>query len=234
VGRVRFPSVQMFVRVVFSFMATIFEDYLAAADAAVGLLASGEVAGRWAGPSACEGFTVGGLAAHLGWQVESARWAVESERPAAGAVATELTAHYALAAWIGTGLESPANVGIRDRGEQRAEVGAAETVRLAREAREYLAERFASLTPGEPIAVPWVEGRVLTVEDLLTTRLLELLIHADDLAVSADVLTPEFPESAYARVIDVLTRLSVQVNGPLAVLRALSRSERAPKSVSAF
>jgi Mycothiol maleylpyruvate isomerase N-terminal domain len=234
VGRVRFPSVQMFGSVVFSFMGTIFEDYLAAAGAAVGLLESGEVAGRWAGPSACEGFTVGGLAAHLGWQVQSARWSVESERPAANAAISDLTAHYGRAAWIGTGLDSPANVGIRDTGEQRAQVGAVETARVTREARDYLAKQFASLAPGEPIAMPWAEGRVLTVEDLLTTRLLELVIHSDDLAVSVGVPTPEVPESAYARVIGLLTRLSVRVNGPLAVLRALSRSERAPESISAF
>jgi hypothetical protein len=224
----------MFGSVVFLFMATIFEDFLAAADAAIDVLESGEVAGRWGEPSACEGFTVGGLAAHLGWQVHSARWAVKTGRPAADAVVTELAAHYAQAKWIGTGLDSPANVGIRDGGEQRAGAGAAEVVRQTREARDYLAKQFASLTVDEPIAVPWVPDRVLTAEDLLTTRVLELVVHTDDLAVSVGVPTPTVPDSAYARVIGLLTRLSVGRHGPLAVLRALSRSERAPESISAF
>jgi Mycothiol maleylpyruvate isomerase N-terminal domain len=234
VGRVRFPSVQMFGGVVLPFMATIFEDFLAAADAAVGLLESGEVAKRWGEPSACEGFTVGGLAAHLGWQVQAARRAVEAERPAAGAAVTGLTEHYARAVWIGTGPDSPTNVGIRERGERLAEAGAAENVRLTREAREFVAGRFASLKPGEPVAVPLVEDRVLTVEDLLTTRLLELVIHADDLAVSVGVPTPQAPDSAYARVFGLLTPLAVRRHGQLAVLRALSRSERAPESIAAF
>jgi hypothetical protein len=235
VGRVRFPSVQMFGRVVFSFMATIFEDYLAAADAALGLLASPEVAARWGEPSACAGFTVGGLAAHLAWQVQSARSAVESDRPASDAAVTELAAHYTQAAWIGSGLDSAANTGIRDTGEQRAEAGAAEVARSTREAREYLAKQFASPAPDdEVIALPWIKDRAMTLEDFLTTRVLELVIHTDDLAASVGVPTPEAPDSAYARVISLLTQLSVRRHGQLAVLRALSRAERAPESISAL
>ena len=215
-------------------MATIFEDYLAAADAALGLLASAEVTGRWGEPSACAGFTVGGLAAHLGWQVQSAGWAVESERPAPDAVVTELAGHYGQAAWLGAELDSPVNVGIRDTGEQRAAAGAAEVARLTAQARDYLAGEFASLTPREVIAMPWVEGRAMTLGDLLTTRLLELVIHTDDPAASVGLVTPQAPDSAYATVIGLLTPLSVRRHGPIAVLRALSRAERAPESISAL
>jgi hypothetical protein len=224
----------MFVLVVFSTMAEIFEDFLAAADAALRVLESAEVTGRWAQPSACDGFTVGGLAAHLGWQVQSARWAVESERPAPGAKVTELMAHYEQAAWLGADLETPVNVGIRQTGEQRAEVGAAEVARLTREARGYLAGQFASLSPEEVIAVPWIAERAMTLNDVLSTRVLELLIHTDDLAASVGVETPEAPGSAYARVFALLTPLAVRRHGPIPVLRALSRAERAPESVSAF
>jgi uncharacterized protein (TIGR03083 family) len=215
-------------------MVKIFDDFLAASDAAIVLLASTEVTGRWAEPSACEGFTVGGLAAHLGWQVQSARWAVQSARPEPGAAVTALIAHYEHAAWIGADLEAPVNAGIRDTGEKRAEAGAAEVLRLTREARAYLAERFESLSPDEVIAVPWIEGRAMTAEDVLGTRVLELLIHTDDLAVSVGLETPRAPESAYARVIGLLAPLAVRRHGPIPVLRALSRAERAPGTVSAF
>lgn len=224
----------MFVLVVFQFMAKIFDDFLAASDAALGLLASAEVTGRWAEPSACAGFTVGGLAAHLGWQVQSARWAVESERPEDGAALTPVTAHYEQAAWVGADLEAPVNQGIVQTGETRAEQGPAEVLRLTREARAYLAGRFAELSPEEVVAVPWIEGRAMTLNDVLTTRVLELVIHADDLAASVDLETPLAPESAYARVFALLTPLAARRHGPVALLRALSRSERAPESVSAF
>jgi len=224
----------MFVGVVFRFMATIFDDFLAASDAAIGLLESGEVTGRWGEPSACAGFTVGGLAAHLGWQVQSAGWAVESARPASDAAVTELLAHYGQAAWIAADLDSPVNAGIRDTGEKRAEAGAGEVLRLTREARAYLAKEFGSLAPRDVIAMPWIEGRAMTLGDVLTTRVLELVIHSDDLAVSVGIETPLAPDSAYARVIGLLAPLAVRRHGPLAVLRALSRAERAPGSIAAL
>ncbi|MBR7830710.1 maleylpyruvate isomerase N-terminal domain-containing protein, partial [Actinospica sp. MGRD01-02] len=200
----------------------------------LGLLASAEVAGRWAEPSACAGFTVGGLAAHLGWQVQSARWAVESERPQDGAVVTALAAHYEQAAWVGADLDTPVNRGIVETGETRAEQGPAEVLRLTREAREYLAECFGRLSPEEVIAMPWIEGRAMTLNDVLTTRVLELVIHTDDLAASVGLETPPATESAYERVFALLIPLAARRHGPVALLRALSRAERAPESVSAF
>lgn len=234
VGCVRFPSVQMFVRVVSLFMVMIFEDFVSAADAALGLLASREVVDGWGAASACAGFSVGGLAAHLGWQVQSARWAVESERPAAGASVTDLRGHYAQAVWVGADLDAPVNAGIRDSGEGRAREGAVELVRLTREAREVLAGRFGSADPGEVVAVPWIEGRAMRLEDLLATRVLELVIHTDDLAVSVGVDTPRASDAAYERVIGILAGVSVRRDGPLPLLRALARGERAPESVAVF
>ena len=224
----------MFARVVFRFMATIFEDFLESADAAVGLLESDEVAARWGEPSACAGFSVGGLAAHLGWQVQSARWAVESQRPAAGAAVTGLAEHYERAQWLGRDTQEPVNLGIRDTGEQRAQAGAVEQARLTRQAREALAAEFGPLGPTEVVAVPWIEGRAMTLDDLLATRVLELLIHTDDLAVSVGVDTPRSSDGAYLRVIGILSGISVRRFGPVAVLRALSRAERSPETISAF
>jgi hypothetical protein len=225
----------MFVSVVFRFMVRIFEDFLAASDAAIGLLESPEVAAGWAGPSACAGFSVGGLAAHLGWQVQAARLAVQSERPATGAAVTDLVGHYGGAAWIDSGPDSPANVGIRDTGEQRAAAGPVEIAAQTRAARGFLAGWFAS-SPDvrEVVALPWIEGRAMTLQDLLSTRVLELVIHADDLAVSVGVATPQASDSAYELVTGLLTRLAVRRHGPVAVLRALSRAERAPESIAAL
>ena len=215
-------------------MTTIFEDYLAAADAAVTLLASDEVATDWDAPSACAGFTVGGLAAHLGWQVQSARWALGSPRPAPDAPVTALLEHYAVAAWITAGVDEPVNVGIKESGEERSKAGPAEVARLTREAREAVAGLLAAIAPTEVVAVPWIEGRAMTAADLLSTRLMELLVHGDDLAASVGVPTAKVTDAAYERVNDLLVRLAAHRHGPVAVLRALSRTERAPKTVSAF
>jgi Mycothiol maleylpyruvate isomerase N-terminal domain len=217
-------------------MVTIFEDFLAAADAAVNLIGSGEAAARWDEPSALEGFTVGGLAAHLGFQVHNARRALTAPRPRPGAVVTPLLDHYAKSTWIGLAVDAPVNKEIRAVGEERAKVGAAEQVQQTRAACAEVAAVLASegFEPSTVIAMPWAEGRAMTAGDVLITRLMELLVHGDDLAVSLGVVTPAYPASAFETVNDLLVRVSATRNGALSVLRALSRAERAPKSISAF
>ncbi len=58
------------------------------------------------------------------------------------------------------------------------------------------------------------------------------LLAADDLALSADLPTPEFPPHIFEPVLDILSRLAVARHGQLAVLRALSRAERAPATIA--
>ncbi|HEY1178677.1 MAG TPA: hypothetical protein VGF17_21185, partial [Phytomonospora sp.] len=70
--------------------------------------------------------------------------------------------------------------------------------------------------------------------DLLVTRMMELVVHADDLAVSVGVPTPRFGESTVDTVLRLLTRLAVRRHGPTALLRSFSRAERAAKSIAAF
>jgi hypothetical protein len=74
----------------------------------------------------------------------------------------------------------------------------------------------------------------MTVDDLLITRMMELAVHSDDLAVSVGIATPALPQSAVDTVVDLLSRLAVRRHGPTAVLRALSRAERAPDTIAAF
>ena len=226
----------MYARVFFRFMVTIFEDFLAAADAAVGLIGSDEAAARWDEPSALAGFTIGGLAAHLGLQLHSALSALTAPRPEPGAVVTPLLGHYAQASWMGVALDAPVNVDIRAVGEERAKVGPAERTKetaaeLAQVAAALAAEGFE---PATVISMPWVAGRAMTVADVLTTRLMELLVHGDDLAVSLGIATPDYPASAFETVNDLLVRISATRHGALALLRALSRAERAPSSIAAF
>jgi hypothetical protein len=55
-----------------------------------------------------------------------------------------------------------------------------------------------------------------------------------DLAASVGLPTPEFAGPAVETVIDVLSRLAVQRHGATAVVRALSRAERAPATIAAI
>jgi hypothetical protein len=63
---------------------------------------------------------------------------------------------------------------------------------------------------------------------------METVVHADDLAVSVGLTTPEFPEPVVHAVLGLLSAVAVDRHGQSAVVRALSRPQRAPGSVSAF
>lgn len=70
-------------------------------------------------------------------------------------------------------------------------------------------------------------------DDFLLTRLLEIVVHTDDLALSIDVPPPTFPDDAVTPVLELLTRLAVGRHGQSAVISTLTRRERS-RDISAF
>jgi uncharacterized protein (TIGR03083 family) len=207
------------------------ESYLVVAASAAELAADPVVARRWGEPSALPGFTVGGLAEHLAGQVFSVAKAITE--PSSTDELVPLVEHYARATWVRTGRDSEANVSIRDSGEgQAAEGPEAFVARL----RSSLADVVRTLPeiPAEhrvrPPAGPWS----LVLDDFLLTRMMELAVHSDDLATSVDLPTPPLPDSVNDPVLALLFTLAVGRHGSAAMLRALSRTERAPTSISAF
>jgi hypothetical protein len=78
-------------------------------------------------------------------------------------------------------------------------------------------------------------GRSLPVDECATCCLLELVVHADDLAFGLGVSTPEFSVEALDLVLVTLAKISGRRNGGVALVRALARSERVPSGgISAF
>ncbi|MFC0033506.1 maleylpyruvate isomerase N-terminal domain-containing protein [Micromonospora chaiyaphumensis] len=205
--------------------------YLTAARSAAALLADPAVAARWDAPSALAEFRVGGLAGHLAFQVLAVPAVLAEPVPPGEPIG--LLDHYARGTWIGAAVDDEVNVGIRSSGERVA----ADGPDALRAAVDPTVDRLAAALPAEPAGRvvhlargPWS----LALDDYLTTRLMELAVHSDDLAVSVGVPTPELPAEVLDPVFALLTRLAVRRHGQPAVLRALSRAERAPASVTAF
>jgi hypothetical protein len=63
---------------------------------------------------------------------------------------------------------------------------------------------------------------------------MEFVVHSDDLAVSVGIEPPTLPEAVLGPVLALLVGVSLQRHGQAAVVRALSRRERAPDTISAF
>jgi Mycothiol maleylpyruvate isomerase N-terminal domain len=212
-------------------MAQIRDLYLTAAAEAAGLLAAPEVAAAWHEPSALAELSVGGLAGHLAAQVFFVPQLLDGPAPAEETIS--IHEYYVRASWIGADLDDEFNQGIRAMGEKEAAEGPAA---LASRVAATLDRLRAVLpdTPSRPVRRsswgPWSIG----LDDFLRSRLLEIAVHADDLACSVGVATPELPAEAVETVVDLLSRIAIRRHGATAVLRALSRAERAPASISAL
>jgi hypothetical protein len=211
-------------------MGEVREAYVRAAVVAIGLLREPAVAAAWDKPSALAGFGVGGLATHLAAQVHNVESALAAP---VGGPPISLGEHYAGVPWLGADIDSEANVAIRRSGEELAADGPAAVADRAAAVVDRLPETLGAEPADRVVHLPWT-GWQLTLDDLLVTRMMEIVVHADDLAVSVGVPTPDFPASVLEPALGLLCRLAVRRHGPVAVLRALSRSERAPVTISAL
>ena len=213
----------------------IARQFIAAAEVAARLVTAPEVAARWADESACAGMTVGGLAHHLAGQAENVVLLLE---PAPRAeVPITVAEHYRRADWVTAGLEDEPNTSVRDEANDEASGGpeqlAADVERVLGALPSALAPSLAGQRTPDTVFVTW-QGWSLTTEDFLVTRLMEIMVHSDDLAASVGLPTPEFSGPVVSAVIGLLSGVAVERHGQTAVLRALSRPQRAPGSVSAF
>jgi hypothetical protein len=205
--------------------------YLEAVGVIAPLLRRPEVAERWRTPSALQDFSVAGLSGHLAGQALTVTEILAQPPPADAPI--PLLEHYARAAWVHSDIDSDVNVGIREGGEDTAgdDPGA-----LADRVEAAVAE-VRSRLPQQPadacVLVPW-QGWVLSLDDFLVTRAMEVAVHADDLAFSVGVEPPALSAQAMRPVWGLLTDLAVRRHGQAAVLRALTRRERQPETVTAF
>lgn len=206
-------------------------SFVVAAKAAFDLASAPEVAARWADESACAGMTVGGLAHHLLQQAANTVRLVQLEPAAEPPIG--LLDHYARAAWANAGPDDEANVTIRESADAGAGGGPERVLEQAAHALDLLPAALETHRVPDQVHIPW-QGWSLTTEDFLVTRAMEIVVHADDLAASVGLPTPEFPDDVVAEVLRLLAGVAVRRHGQTAVVRALSRPQRAPGSVSAF
>lgn len=206
-------------------------SFVTAARTAVELASAPEVRGAWREESACAGMTVGGLAHHLVQQAVNTVRLLEMEPVAEPPIA--LLEHYERAAWVKGGPDHQANVDIREGSDAAAEEGPDKVLALATDALEQLPSALEGHRLPDQVRIPW-QGWSLTTEDFLITRAMEMVVHADDLAVSVGLPTPEFPDDLMAEVFRLLTGVAARRHGQAAVVRALTRPQRAPDSISAF
>jgi uncharacterized protein (TIGR03083 family) len=209
--------------------------FLGAVAAAEELLASDDVVELWEQPSALEGYRVSGLAGHLARAVLTLEHHLDAPPPqvAADTVVTDAAGYIVAVLGGHEPVESGFHRAVRERARAEAADGPYHLLARWRAARGRLVDRLPS-ADGERL-VAALEGVVLPLEAYLATRMVELVVHLDDLAVSLGRPDPpEMPAAAVEQVAATLAVVAVRRVGGLATIRSLARRERQPNVVRAL
>jgi uncharacterized protein (TIGR03083 family) len=203
------------------------EAFFQAVSAAEPVLASPEIARRWDQPSALADMTVGDLTAHLVRAVTNVLSYLGQLTPVAEPISA--AAYYRTVLDDPTDLTTPQNRGVRERARTDAAAGPSQVFQRWQEAVAEARGVLADAPPDRLIAVRG--GLVLTLEQYLATRIVEVLVHTDDLAVSVGVETPAPPPAAAMLAERVLLEMARDKHGDTTVLRAMTRRERSSADV---
>jgi hypothetical protein len=198
------------------------EAFLDAAAAARTMLARPVLAARWDEPSALPQMPVGALAGHLARTTLVVTEYLDAAPPSGEPLAT--AAEYFLRNGVGPDLESTANVAIRGRAANTAQRGANELLDAYDAAAAALRDRLEDEAPDRAVRV--ASGVPMLLDEYLITRIVELIVHSDDLACTLGVAAPEFTPVSTACAIECLLEMARLRHGDLAVVRAMTRRER--------
>ncbi|WP_353511107.1 maleylpyruvate isomerase N-terminal domain-containing protein [Intrasporangium sp.] len=211
-------------------MSDLRAAFVEAADHVIAILARDDVSTAWREPSALADWSVGGLVAHFAAQLPTALRLLRAE-PGSDPIAVD--EHYHRSAWVGAAHEAEVNAGIREGGEREASDGHAAVLAAAVRARAELPAVLAGQPADRAVLIPWA-GWSLLRDDFLTGRMLEIVVHGEDVAASVGFTAPRLSRAVLGPVLGLLTRLAMEKHGQGAIVSALTRSERAPRTISAF
>lgn len=179
---------------------------------------------QWSAPSALAGWTVGGLAGHLARSAFNMERALDHPAPV-DATVVDAIGYYTAAARHDA--DSAIGRRIRALGDLEAANGPDELVTRFVGSVERLRKWRL---PDTPIML---FTTAVTVDACATACLLELVVHADDLAVSVGAPAPDFDPATLDLVLTTLTGISAYRHGAMNVIRSLARPARIA-DVSAF
>lgn len=195
-----------------------------AVQAAADLMSRTSVRDQWDEPSALDGMTVGALSAHLVRAAGATLAYLDRTDPSAqpeGQLLTPVT-------YFHVAIDSPIHEQIKDVSANESGIGHEATVAKVRQLAADMQARL-DIEPADRL-VGALGGRMLTLDDFCRTRLIEVLLHLDDLAVSVGEARPETDPEGPGIVIEIIANIARNNHGDWPVLYALARSERATGS----
>jgi hypothetical protein len=199
--------------------------YIGAVDWLLSVLRRQEIEGAWDKPSVIANYTVGGVGAHA---VHGVIWLeqVITDAEPVGLRAVSILEFFGANRADG-GSEDRLSLSLRTAAEAFARTGPALVVAACTAARDGLTESLANANADRAIPVVRVPGGQTQLGDYLRTRVLEIVVHGDDLVCSVDGLdAPDPPATSVDVCLDVCLELARARVGDLGALRAFTRAER--------
>ncbi len=191
------------------------------------LIASPEVEARWNQPSALREYRMDALAGHLlNAAVVSVIAGLETPAPT-GSEPLSATDYWVSALrnpqW--NDVEWDVHMRLRETGQRQAADGYGAFLEEFDHLVQVVTAYLGTEPDDRPVSV--YAGHAATrLDEYLKSRVIECVVHIDDLAVSAAVETPALPAFATTLTIHELVQIARSYRGDLAVVRALSRQER--------
>ncbi len=213
-----------------SFREMVIDAFLHAAERAEMVVNRPEIAEQWNEPSALDGHTIGSLAAHLARSVFTVQRYLDA--PAGSGEPTTAAGYLVAALADADPIDSDLHRGVRERARNEAGAGHADLCARFARARHDLAERLPACDLTQPITV--LDGIVIPLEEYLRSRIVELVIHLDDLCVSVGAEPPHDLDAAFDIAATVLVQVAILRSGPWPTLRSLARRERHPSAIRAL
>jgi hypothetical protein len=202
--------------------------YFAAADWVLGLVGSDEVARAWSEPSALTRYSTGGVAAHVLMGAVLRLEQVLDEAEPSDRRRVGPAEAFGPNRMDGPDNDDPLFDALRSRSEQLAEAGPHELLRSVALPYARLRDLLPQSAADRAVSLIRLPDGQLSLRDTLRTRVLELVVHGDDLAASVTGWEPVAPP---ADAVDVCLTLSLELAvarvGGLSALRAFTRAERA-------
>ncbi len=219
-------------RMPLTFAGTLERDaLLRATDALVALVSAPGVSEAWDQESALPGMTVGGLTRHLVSQPECAVEFLGIQPVPPHAPTVSLAVLFNRTDWFHAPVDATENTSIVDDFNAMAAGGQPHSVAILEGARAALPAAIAAAGP--TTYVPW-QDCCLATDDFLVVRLMEVVVHADDLAATLGSPTPALDDEVLHPALALLAMLSSRRHGQDEALRALARAERAVGAAAAF
>ena len=210
-------------------MDHVVEAFFAAGAATAAVVGSPEVAAAWDEPSALTGYRVGELAGHT--LLATARLEAVLAEEVEPRTVVDLAGFYGP-----NRVDDPTDTDaglhplIRAAAADVAQSGPDAVAAELRAVLDRLQDGLTTADPARPVSVVNVRGGATPLETYLRTRVVELVVHGDDLAASVG-LSYEVPAAAAEVTLGVCLELARARSGDLAVVRALTRRERADLDV---